>query len=34
MTRPAPSQFTGAAATNHAVAGAFAAGLFGLMAML
>jgi len=34
VSRPAPSQFTGAAATNNAVVGAFAAGLFGLMAML
>ena len=34
VSRQAPSQFTGAAATNNAVVGAFAAGLFGLMAML
>jgi len=33
-TRPAPSQFTGAAATGTAAAGALAAGLFGLFALL
>lgn len=33
-TRPAPSQFTGAAVSNMAPAGAFVAGLFGLFAML
>jgi len=33
-TRPAPSQYTGAAASSNAAAGALVAGLFGLFAML